>query len=220
VLNRVAGVGAGIAVLAAVTCSAACARPDFQYVSQAPGSSGAGQVYFKVPSAWTEFSPNQIKTAESTWASDATAKNLLAATVWQSAYDAAPDPSLTNVLGAGTPANPTVFASLRTLFQQEKPTDATLRDMIVPISTFGSQVQIQTDAKVSLGSAQGVHVVVSYLPAGKQVSETLDQTAVLNGAKNALYLLVVRCSTKCYNKNRDAIAKVTASYTIQEGHHG
>ena len=219
-LKLVAGVGVGIAVLAAATSVAACARPDFQYVTQAPGSSGAGQVYFKVPSGWTQFSPAQIKTAESTWSSDATAKNLLAATVWQSAFDAAPEPSLTNVLGTATPSNPTVFASLRTLFQQEQPTDAALRDMIVPISGFGDQVQIKTDSKVNVGGAQGLHVVFSYLPAGKQVSETLDQTAVLNGAKNAVYLFVVRCSTDCYNKNRDAITAVTESYTIQEGHHG
>ena len=217
---RVARLGTVCLAVISAALMAACARPDFQYVAQSPGSSGAAQVYFKVPAGWTEFSPNQIKTAESSWSSDVTAKNVLAATVWQSAFDASPEPSLANVLGTSTPSSPTVFASLRTLFQQEKPTDEALRDMIVPISTFGDQVQIQTDSKITVGGAQGVHIVFTYQPAGKQVSETLDQTAVLSGAKSAVYLLVVRCSTECYNKNRDAITAVTASYTIQEGHHG
>ena len=207
-------------VLAIGLAIGGCAKPDFQYIAQAPGSSGAGQVFFKVPSEWTQFSASQITAAQSGWSKDSTAKNLLAATVWQSAFDASASPSLVNVLGTRTPDQPTVFASLRNLFSQETPNDAALRDMIVPISTFGSSVQIDRDEKVSQGGAHGVHVVISYRSATDQMAETIDQTALLNGAKNAVYVLIVRCSSECYNKNRESISAVTGSFTIQEGHHG
>jgi hypothetical protein len=203
-----------------VSLAGACAKPEFQYVSQSPGTSGAGQVLFKVPSGWSEFTAQQIDTAESGWGADTTAKNLLAATIWQSAFDGSGTPSLTHVLGTATPSQPTVYASLRTLFQQETPTDDSLRDMLVPVSSFGSEIRIETDEKISKGAAHGVRLVFSYVPAGGQTSETIDQTALLNGAKNAVYLFVVRCSTECFVNNKAAITSVTDSYTIQEGPNG
>jgi hypothetical protein len=35
-----------------------------------------------------------------------------------------------------------------------------------------------------------------------------------------VYLLLVRCSTACYDNHRDEISTVTSSFTIQEGRSG
>ena len=99
-------------------------------------------------------------------------------------------------------------------------TDAALRDMVVPLSTLGSSVTISKDVKISQGGAHGVHVVFSYVPASGGAEETIDQTALFSGGKNAVYLLLVRCSSTCFEQNRDAIDSVTASYTIQEDQNG
>ena len=213
--------GATALCVAAVSMGG-CGKPDYSYAQFSPSTAPAGNVYFKVPHSWTEFSPDDIATAQSTWSTDSTAKNLLAATAWQDAYDASAQPSLAHVLGAQTPTAPTVFASLRSLFDPEKSvaTDAALRDMVVPLSTLGSSVTISKDVKISQGGAHGVHVVFSYVPASGGAEETIDQTALFSGGKNAVYLLLVRCSSTCFEQNRDAIDSVTASYTIQEDQNG
>ena len=214
---------AGVVTLAVfASWLSGCAKPDYNYAQLSPSTAPAGNVYFKVPQGWSQFTAEDIAKAESSWSTDVTAKNLLAATVWQDAYDAAPEPSLVHVLGTETPDAPTVFASLRTMFQAESQgaTTAALRDMVVPLSTLGSNVHIVTDEKISQGSARGVHVVFSYVPAAGGVEETVDQTALFSGGKGAVYLLLVRCSSDCYKKNRDAIDSVTASYTIQEDPNG
>ena len=210
----------GVAVVLAGALSA-CARPDFQYTADKPGTAPAGTVYFKVPSGWSQFPAKQIQAAESSWVTDSTAKTVLDATTWQEAYDAAPQPSLDHVLGASTPQHPVVYASLRTLYQEESAvTDASLRDMVVPVSTLGSKVEVRTDEKVTQGSATGLHLVFSFTPRDGLPEETIDQTAYLSEGKDAVYLLVVRCTSDCYRTNADAIRSVTSSYTIQEGRRG
>jgi len=220
--NSVRRVVIAIAALAVIGSLASCARPDFQYASEQPGTAPAGKVYFKVPSGWTQLSAAAITKAESAWTTDSTAKNLLQATAWQSAFDAAPAPSLEHVLGIDTPEQPTVYASLRQLYAEEKTSinDAALRDMVVPVSTLGSSVEILSDAKVSQGSAHGVHLVFSYDPGSGRASQVVDQTTLVSGGDDAVYLLLVRCSTDCYAKYRAEITSVTSSYTIQEGRNG
>lgn len=210
----------GSAVLAVGVLSA-CAGPEFQYAADKPGSVPAGSVYFKVPAGWSQVPTKQIQSAESGWVADTTAKTLLDATAWQEAYDASPTPSVANVLGATTPTHPVVYASLRSLYQEESAVTAdSLRDMLVPVSTLGSQVTVTTDEKVTQGSASGVHLVFSFTPKPGLPEETIDQTAYLSDGKDAVYLLVVRCTTDCYRTNADAIRSVTSSYTIQEGRRG
>ncbi|CAB4850657.1 unannotated protein [freshwater metagenome] len=202
----------------AVACLASCASPDFKYAAQRPGSVPAGTVYFKVPWSWTEFPAEQIVKAQQGWSADSTAKTLLDATTWQSAYDAAPQPSLTDVFGTGTPEAPVVYASLRSLYSAESDaaTSAALRDMVVPLSTLGTAVNVTTDDVMTQGKVTGVHVVYSYLPLPGAAEITIDQTSYLSAEKDAVYLLVVRCSTTCYAAHRDEISRVVSSYTIQE----
>ena len=213
-----ASLGAALA-LALLT---ACARPDYQYASQQPGAVPAGTVYFKVPDSWTQLTPAQITAAERGWSTSSDLAALLDATSWQAAYDAAATPSLVHVLGRAVPEQPTVYASLRSLYPQEQTgltTDA-LKDMVVPLSTLGASVQVTTDTALTQGRATGVHLVFSYSPGAGLPEETIDQTSYLSDGKDAVYLLVVRCTTTCYDAHRDQIAAVTSSYTIQEGRSG
>lgn len=210
----------------ALACAAlvsGCAAPVYRYAGDQPGTAtGAGPVYFKVPSAWDGFSATQITAAQKQWSTDATVQPLLNATVWQEAFDAAPRPSLTHVLGSQVPDSPVVYASLRTLYQAESDAASTssLRDMLVPLSTLGDQVTVSRDETVTQGTATGVHLVFSFKPTPSSPQETVDQTAYLAGNRGAVYLLVVRCSSACYEQHRADIDTVTASYTIQEGRRG
>lgn len=219
-LRRVLATAVGVGVaLAALT---SCAKPDFRYAAERAGSAPAGTVYFKVPQDWTEFPAAQIAAAEKGWTGGADAAALLGATSWQAAYDAAPTPSLDHVLGRSVPDRPVVYASLRSLYAEEQAgaTTSALRDMLVPVSTLGSAVRVTTDETVTQGSASGVHLVYSYAPGPGLPEETIDQTAYLSDGRDAVYLLVVRCTTTCYAAHRDEIATVTASYTIEEGRSG
>ncbi|MFN8167211.1 MAG: hypothetical protein U0S36_00340 [Candidatus Nanopelagicales bacterium] len=220
-LRRRAGALA-LALVAGSTLLSSCARPDFQYAAQKPGDAPAGTVFFKVPQGWNEFPAGQIAKAQSEWAADPTARAALDVTSWQSAYDASIQPSLANVLGRGVPTQPTLYASLRRLYDDEagKADLAALRDMVVPVSTLGTQVKVVTDEKVSQGGASGVHLVFSYAPEAGAPEQTIDQTAYLSEGNDAVYLLLVRCSTACYDNHRDEISTVTSSFTIQEGRSG
>jgi hypothetical protein len=211
-----------LAAVAGTGVLTSCARPDFQYAAQKPGDVPAGSVFFKVPQGWNEFPASQIAAAQSSWSTDRAAKLLLDVTAWQSAYDASIQPSLGNVLGTGAADQPTLFASLRRLYTDEVAGAnlESLRDMVVPISTLGTGVRVRTDEEVSQGGARGVHVVFSYAPVEGAPEQTIDQTAYLSEGNDAVYLLLVRCSTVCYDNHRDEISTVTSSYTIQEGRSG
>jgi hypothetical protein len=216
VLATAAVLGLTVGVLAS------CAKPDFRYAAEPPGSAPAGTVYLKVPRDWAEFPAAQIASAEKGWTAGSDAAALLGATSWQAAYDAAPTPSLDHVLGRAAPDRPVVYASLRSLYAEEQAgaTADGLKDLLVPISTLGPAVHVTTDATVTQGSASGVHLVYSYTPAPGLPEETIDQTAYLSDGRDAVYLLVVRCTTTCYAEHRDEIAAVTSSYTIEEGRSG
>ena len=219
-LRRVLATAVGLAV--ALPALTSCAQPDFRYAAEKAGSAPAGTVYFKVPQGWAEFPAAQIASAEKGWSGGSDAAALLGATAWQAAYDAAPAPSLDHVLGRAAPDRPVVYASLRSLYAEERAgaTTEALKDLLVPVSTLGSAVRVTTDATVTQGSASGVHLVYSYAPGPGLPEETIDQTAYLSDGRDAVYLLVVRCTTTCYAAHRDEIATVTASYTIEEGRSG
>lgn len=211
-----------LAVLGGSVVLTSCAQPDFQYAAEKPGDAPAGTVFFKVPPDWKQFPSAQIAKAQSDWSTDPAAKSLLDVTAWQAAYDASIQPSLGNVLGTGAADQPTLYASLRSLYQDETATAdvETLRDMVVPVSTLGSSVRILRDDIVTQGGASGVHLVFSYAATAGAPEQTIDQTAYLSEGKDAVYLLLVRCSTACYDNHRDEIDTVTSSYTIQEGRSG
>lgn len=195
---------------------AACGAPQNHYVAQKPGAAPAGSVYFTVPHSWTAFPSASITAAESGWAAaDASMKSVLDATTWQEAFDASDRPDLGHVLGTGATDAPTVYASLRTLYSGESATTASLRDMVVPVSTLGSAVTVVREDQLTQGGAQGVHLVLSYRPTDGAPEETIDQTSYLSDGKDAVYLLVVRCTTACYDAFADQIRSVTSSYTIQ-----
>ncbi|MFN8156733.1 MAG: hypothetical protein U0R68_04905 [Candidatus Nanopelagicales bacterium] len=193
----------------------ACAAPQNHYVSEKPGTAPAGSVYFTVPHTWTAFPSSAITTAESGWSADATMKSVLDQTAWQEAFDASSSPDLAHVLGSASTDAPTVYASLRTLYSGESATTAALRDMVIPVSTLGTAVTVKKEEALTQGGAEGVHLVMSYTPASGAPEETIDQTSYLSDGKDAVYLLVVRCTTTCYDAFSDQIRSVTSSYTIQ-----
>ena len=209
----------GVLVLACTALVGAglvgCAAPENHYVAQKPGTAPAGSVYFTVPHGWTAFPAATITAAENGWGSDATTKSVLDSTAWQEAFDAAGAPDLAHVLGTGAPEAPTVYASLRTLYSGESATTASLRDMVLPVSTLGSAVTIRREDALTQDGAEGVHLVMSYRSAAGAPEETIDQTSYLSDGKDAVYLLVVRCTTSCYDAYADQIRSVTSSYTIQ-----
>jgi hypothetical protein len=216
---------ARVAVAAAVLGTAVlagCAAPDYRYASDAPGSAPGGSVYFKVPESWSGFTAAQITAAQKGWGDDPTAKPLLDVTAWQEAYDASKTPSLTHVLGSAAPDSPVVYASLRSLYQAETDsvTVSSLTDLLLPVSSLGDQVNVRSSEPVVQGKAKGLHLVLSYKASDNAPEETLDETAYLSEGNDALYLLVVRCTSTCYDRNRTDIDTVTSSYTIKEGSRG
>jgi hypothetical protein len=210
------------ALVLAGLAMAGCAAPDYRYANDAPGAAPAGTVYFKVPESWSGFTAAQISAAQKGWANDTTAKPLLDATVWQEAYDASGSPSLSHVLGSVPPESPVVYASLRSLYQAETDsvTVASLKDVLMPVSSLGDQVSVRSSAPVEQGAAKGLHLVLSFKASDNAPEETVDETAYLSQGNDALYLLVVRCTSACYDRDRADIDTVTSSYTIKEGSRG
>lgn len=209
---------AGAAVVALV---AGCGSNELTYV----GNADSAGMYFTVPSGWHAYDSKALTAAEAAWGGNEAGKAILDSTTWQAAFDASPTPSLEHVF-ANVPADaPTAFASVRTLYdaeKQEKAEDPTmgLRDLVLPVSTLETQARddfvLDTDERIEQSTFQGRHLVFRYRESADGPEQTVDQTAYLDPGGTKVYLMVVRCTTACFDAHRAAITSAVSSLTLKE----
>lgn len=200
---------------------AGCGTDDVTYVG---GGDSVG-MYFTVPAQWHGFDAKSLATAESTWGENEAGKALLDSTRWQTAFDAAPTPAIDHVFANAPAEQPTAFASVRTLFDAEKSANATdptvgLRDLVLPVSTLETQGRddftLVSEKPVSQGGFTGRRLVFRYRDSAGAPEQTVDQTAYLDPTGATVYLMVVRCSSSCFETHQAAIDTTVSSLTLKE----
>jgi hypothetical protein len=207
-----------LALVAIAMVPAACGSPNYTYVKNADAG-----LYLKVPRTWTPIDQEQLQNEVS---GDATTESgkIARAHAWHVAFDAAVQPSVKNVFGAG-PTDPVLWVFVRDVPPAARGAISlnALRDTVLPVTTVAEQAQtagtsdgfeMLTDTELNPRKGfYGMHTVFNYKV--EDVSHTVDQTVLTNDMHTKLYYLVVRCSTKCFAARRDEISTVVNSFTVR-----
>jgi hypothetical protein len=202
--------------LATALLLASCGRASQQYAA-----SKSEGVYFTVPVSWHKVGMKNLNAFEAT-SKVIGATDKLNLVKWQEAYSPDKKIEAKNVFSIHPTKNPIVFVRVRELFPDEVNSISynTLRDVVEPITdwvtnptTTTPQYNINDDYEVVQKGGRGVHTVYDFVVDG--VSQTIDQTALmsLNGQK--IYVLVMRCTTTCYDKNITVLSKISKSFTVR-----
>jgi hypothetical protein len=213
-----AGLAAVILGCAFLLGASGCAAPEHTYVANT-----ANRTYFKVPASWHEIDQSAFQQTSS-----AASPTPQSSGEWVVAYDAAQVPSPAHLFASNT-LDPIVYVSV-----QPVPAEATgqvsldnLRDLMLPVtadaraaakaaSTSFSDFRLISDSVLAPTSGlQGIHEVFQYRVDGGLL-QTFDQTAYTNKEGSKVYLMLLRCSSTCYQARHTELDSVTASFTIQE----
>lgn len=195
---------------------AACGQPSQKYAA-----SKSEGVYFTVPIDWHQVTMKELNSAEAK-SRAAGASDKLTLVKWQEAYS--PDIKIgpLEVFSIRATTEPLVFVRTRSLFPDEVNGMSynTLRDIVEPVTEWVSNPTANTpkyniidDFEVVQRGARGVHTIFNFVHSG--ISQTIDQTSLMSKDGQKIYLLVIRCTTKCYQKNMKVLAKISKSFTVR-----
>jgi hypothetical protein len=212
--HRVAkGLVGGCALLLGLTVSG-CGAPAYTYVANS-----SQNTYFKVPDGWHKISDDSLNQVlkELTGSSGAG---------WMVAYEAGAKPTANDFLSFNN-SQPFVFAEVGTLTSaaSEGLSYDSLEDIFgLPVSSAarqqaGSNFPL-TDFKSlrdqQLTPGQGVHGVrETFDYTDGDTTDTFDEVALTNAVQTEVYLLVLHCTTTCYQNDQTEINDVMSSFTIR-----
>ncbi len=194
----------------------ACGAPSQKY-----GESKSEGVYFTVPYSWHEITSAQLN-AEEAKSTSALVLDRLALVKWQEAYSQSSGLAAKDVYSLKAPDVPLVFARVRALYPEEANAMSynLLRDVVWPVTDWVNNPTATTpvynivdDHEVVQKGARGVRTIFSVVRAG--VSQTIDQTSLMSPDHQKLYVLFVRCTTVCYNKNIKVMSRIADSFTVR-----
>jgi len=178
-------------------------------------------VYFAVPNNWHEITTKQLN-AQEALATDADAKDRAAMVQWQVAYSTDKAITPAEVFNLNSVDAPVVLARVRSLFPDESNSvsNNSLRNMVVPLTTWVTEPTATTPVyeifddqdRIEKG-ARGVRTVFSFTLHGEK--QSIDQTALLSPDRSTIYVLLIRCSSLCFEKNKAAITKIAESFTVR-----
>jgi hypothetical protein len=203
-------------VAAALTVAlAGCAAPQYTYVGNT-----SQNTYFKVPYGWSP-----IKTAALVKALTGSSGNGGAA--WTVGYDASSRPTADHVVGS-VPGQPFVYAlvSPASASMTSALSYNLLRDSFLPVTATSRQTadsngfpltgfRLLSDSILTPGQGiHGVRDIFDYTYPGGTVV-TFDKIAMTNADATEVYLLVVHCTSRCYQSNKAAINTVMDSFVVR-----
>lgn len=218
-MNRKSLLRWGLALLAVALGSSilvACGQPSQKYAA-----SKSEGVYFTVPINWHQITMKELNAVEAK-STVAGAADKLTLVKWQEAYS--PDPKIgpLEVFSIRATSEPLVFVRDRWLFPDEVNAMSynTLRDIVEPITEWVNnptedtpEYKIIDDYEVVQKGGRGVRTIFSFTHKG--ISQTIDQTSLMSNDGQKIYLLVMRCTTKCYEENSNALSKISKSFTVR-----
>ena len=195
--------------LALVSGACSLERSGYQYLrSRSTGT------YLRVPDEWTVY--NQRAIEDSFGEADAEGMDDTRFP-FISVFDATPNSELDFDVFTDSPMG---VVRVRELTDEERDgvSFASARDELFPLNEAfeAGQLPVKKAVEVKQSSAQGQRIVFSYVDEESGTTSTIDQTTLVDHDKNRLYLLVVGCESRCYEKHRKEIESVVTSLTIKE----
>ncbi len=202
----------GVLVLSLTGCS----QSQIYAIDKSTGT------YVAIPNGWNKIEKSELDKAESkSTASDAAEK--LANVLWHEAYTTSPGVTATQVLNLEAPVGAAVYVRVRALNFNEINSISynTLRNLLVPLTSWlddpanaNPKFVLIDDYERVEKVARGVRTIYTFEDAAG-VSETVDQTALVSDDRTKIYILVVRATTKYYNKHVDKLLAIGDSFTVR-----
>lgn len=202
----------GGCVLTLAVILAGCATPQYADVS-VPKTN----FHFQIPRAWDQINSSSL----TIWLK---ARSYNTRGAWIDGYDAGPQPSAADSWNYHA-TRPFVFAEYIKLSSSEREMSyGHLRDFYLPVTSTARQNAIAQgfqftsfrqirDQPLSLGQGtQGFRETYDYTSAGH--ADTFDEDVVTNAGHTAILLLVVHCTTTCYNSYRTEIDYLMSSVIL------
>lgn len=199
-------------LLVAVALLAGCTAPERQYISAAENG-----MYFSLPAHWHAVRQQQLNTAESGWSDDA--GNVLQQSMrWQGAW-AKSVVNANAVFTAKASATPIVFAYVRDLLSQERQgignnIAAALKDVALPATAISDAGNPVETTSIKRGGFTGIRQRATYVSGG--VMQTIDAVSMLPPKRDRLYVVLARCTSRCYASQSAIIDDVFDSLTFKE----
>ena len=206
-LHRVGG-----AALAAVLL-VGCAAPASQYIA-----AKGGGMYFALPRDWQSTPTTLLGKAQQGWSDDA--GTVISGTlVWQGAWRPGRAASAAEVFSAQAPVEPLVYAFSRTLIDVEQTAIgsdpvAALQDVVIPATELVAGGADVSSRVIRSNGYRGIDQVATYMLGGQE--QALHIRSMLSSGNDRLHVLVVRCTTACFDRNADTIADIFDSLTFKE----
>ncbi len=205
-----------LSLILATVLLTSCAAPSKIYLTDKKDG-----VFLSAPRTWHKISQLSLGAQEAT--STATGAAERAASVnWQEAVTPSASYTAKDVLSLKTPDQPIVYVRVRTLLADEVNSISynSLRDLILPVTEWVNGTvkapvfDISNDEEKVEKGGRGVHTVFDFTQTDGS-SQTVDQTAILSNDHSTIYVLIIRCSTSCYNKQRVALEQIATSFTVR-----
>ena len=199
----------------AIVMLSAC-TPSKQYAGNK--SDGA---FFSVPNGWHKVSMQELNKVEGK-STDQQDIDRLSMVTYQVGFTKSKKITPREVFLLEPTDQPVLYARFRDLFPEERNAISlnTLRNIILPVTGYvdgskanDSNFQLFDDQEVTEKGGKGVNLLYSFDYNG--VNETVNQSALYSNDQNKIYLLIIRCSTVCYNKHVDEIDQIVKSFTVR-----
>ena len=185
-----------------------------------PASKEEG-VYFSVPKNWKSLSSAALNKYEKNSAGEQESSRV-SLVRWQIAFSLDPKVKVSSVFTLKPPSSPLIFARVRDLTSEESNDFSynSLRNLVVPITQLAdgtdlgvADFEILNDREVVEKGARGVQTIYRFTLQGEQ--QTFNQTALMSNDRSIVYILIGRCTSSCYQKNKKAIEDIVSSFTVQ-----
>ena len=203
------------AAAVALVMLSACS-PSKQY----EGSKSEG-VFFTVPNGWTKVDGNALAKEESKSANQNDIDRL-AMVGYQAGFSKLKQLTARDVFMLQPTTEPVLYVRIRDLFPEERNAISlnTLRNIILPVTEYADgtrtndrNFQLIDNQEVVEKGGRGVLLKYSFDYQG--TNETVKQASLFSNDQNKIYLFVLRCSTKCFNKNVKSIDEIVKSFTVR-----
>ena len=180
-------------------------------------------VYVTIPKGWHKISNKQLNSAEAKSTAEGAAERL-ASVVWQEAYSTSPETLPLSIFSLESPKKgAVVYVRVRDLSYDDLNSVSynSLRNIILPITTWLEDPE-KANPKFALFDdyervekiARGVRTIYTF-DDPNEVSQTVDQTAMVSDDRSRIYLVLVRASTKYFKKHGPELQKIGDSFTVR-----
>ena len=190
-------------------------RLRYHYLKNSDDDAGT---YFKIPEGWTVYNENEL--TKKLQLSPTRAK-IRKATTWSVAFDGSSKPTLRH-FDQAAPTKPFGFAEVRQLEPEERDTFSieAMRNAFVRVDDFaqrGGEVEVlRQDEFTQSGGFRGLRFTFNAQVPNSSTFVTFDQVAIVDAKTEHLHLMVVSCSSACYDREKDTISTIMDSWTVKE----